>query len=176
MCRMEFFRGGQCSSQGLSLEEVKRGLQFSPIDKYGKYTDSPEWLRKLPLGRWYLFIIRKNKFCFIITTNEGCFKNSIKVQILILYDSAFTFEFTNCVRKCVRICASISKHVYTWKKRQVSCILGYSKHPVATLLSSPPVSPTSQVCREEKNKRWVATITSYAGGALPLWQVPKGKL
>ncbi|XP_074191050.1 serine/threonine-protein kinase TNNI3K isoform X2 [Rhinolophus sinicus] len=30
---------GQCSSQGLSLEEMKRSLQFSPIDKYGYVSD-----------------------------------------------------------------------------------------------------------------------------------------
>ncbi|XP_045333808.1 serine/threonine-protein kinase TNNI3K isoform X4 [Leopardus geoffroyi] len=30
---------GQCSSQGLSLEEMKRGLQLSPIDKYGYVSD-----------------------------------------------------------------------------------------------------------------------------------------
>nr|KAF6444236.1 hypothetical protein HJG59_008541 [Molossus molossus] len=30
---------GQCSAQGLSLEEMKRSLQFSPIDKYGYVSD-----------------------------------------------------------------------------------------------------------------------------------------
>ncbi|KAL4830955.1 hypothetical protein H8958_005500 [Nasalis larvatus] len=30
---------GQDSSQGLSLEEMKRSLQYSPIDKYGYVSD-----------------------------------------------------------------------------------------------------------------------------------------
>ncbi|XP_012657088.1 serine/threonine-protein kinase TNNI3K [Otolemur garnettii] len=30
---------GQCSSQGLSLEDVKRGLQYSPVDKYSYVSD-----------------------------------------------------------------------------------------------------------------------------------------
>nr|XP_021523445.1 serine/threonine-protein kinase TNNI3K isoform X1 [Aotus nancymaae] len=30
---------GQCSSEGLSLEEMKRSLQYSPIDKYGYISD-----------------------------------------------------------------------------------------------------------------------------------------
>ncbi|XP_034874162.1 serine/threonine-protein kinase TNNI3K isoform X4 [Mirounga leonina] len=32
-------QSGQCSAQGLSLEEMKRGLQFSPVDKYGYVSD-----------------------------------------------------------------------------------------------------------------------------------------
>nr|KAF6505992.1 hypothetical protein HJG63_007858 [Rousettus aegyptiacus] len=39
VCLMEFSSAGQCSSQGLSLEEMKRSLQFSPIDKYGYVSD-----------------------------------------------------------------------------------------------------------------------------------------
>lgn len=30
---------GQCSAQGLSLEDLRRSLQFSPIDKYGYVSD-----------------------------------------------------------------------------------------------------------------------------------------
>nr|XP_036880231.1 serine/threonine-protein kinase TNNI3K [Manis javanica] len=30
---------GQCTSQGLSLEEMKRSLQFSPVDKFGYVSD-----------------------------------------------------------------------------------------------------------------------------------------
>ncbi|XP_058991879.1 serine/threonine-protein kinase TNNI3K isoform X1 [Mustela lutreola] len=38
-CAAWFQSAGQCSSQGLSLEEMKRGLQFSPVDKYGYVSD-----------------------------------------------------------------------------------------------------------------------------------------
>lgn len=42
VCLLEFSSAGQGSPQGLSLEEMKRGLQFSPVDKYGKYVDSSD--------------------------------------------------------------------------------------------------------------------------------------
>lgn len=63
-CLVEFSSAGQCSAQGLSLDDMKKSLQFSTIDKYGKYTDSSDWLRKLPLGRWYLFDNEGEKILF----------------------------------------------------------------------------------------------------------------
>lgn len=39
---LEFSSAGQHSPQGLSLEEMKKNLQFSPVDKYGKWTHSSD--------------------------------------------------------------------------------------------------------------------------------------
>ncbi|XP_006775985.1 PREDICTED: serine/threonine-protein kinase TNNI3K [Myotis davidii] len=49
---------GQCSSQGLSLEEMKRNLQFSPVDKYGYVSD--------PMSPMHLYSCR----------NSGSFEDS----------------------------------------------------------------------------------------------------